>query len=246
MRQYQIITKDGEIKRMSHIGVNYNNLKEEQKDYLSSYDKAFVESDEIVIPNGNKLSYCTIGDIKEAYVIFRNNIASNRPRNVEDYIACIQNVMLAYFGNLFNAKKRKLNEKYKVSDLAHKNSAIGIERAMLAQNLLWEIDVKSIFKISMVIVDNKPIIHAYNIVSYDDKHYIFDSTLQSVRNGFISPIICEIPNDVYEEIILPTSSDGISVEVTHFDPLQNKDITVIYDANREKYYKVDTKNTKTR
>ncbi len=240
MRQYQVTTKDGKVKKVSHIGVNYNNGVEKD-DVISSYNKPFDNEDDIIVERGGTTYHCRIGDIKEAYIMLRNSIASKCPRNTNEYINCVQEVMLAYFGNYYGVNDRikfwDKKDTYLVSDLAYKNSASGIERAMLAQNLLCEIDVKSTYKISMITIDGKPMIHAYNIISYDNKNYIFDSSIPSIKDGLISPIICEIPAEVYDIITLPTSSDGISIEVDYFNPLQNKDITLVYDANRESTYK---------
>ena len=249
MRQYEVKTKDGKIKKMSHIGVNYINGVEKD-DIISSYSGIFDNEDDVIVERNGNIYHAMIGDIKEAYIMLRNSIASKEPRNVPEYLDCIQDVMLAYFGNYYNVNNRikywKSDDKYLVSELAHKNSASGIERAMVAQNLLWEIDVKSHYKISMIIIDGKPMMHAYNIISYDNKNYIFDASIPSIKNGLISPVICEIPDDVYREVILPNSSDGISIETSYYNPLQNKDITVIYDPNRVNTYKKGTTKIKKR
>lgn len=234
MRQYQVNTSEG-IKSVSHIGVNYQGEKEEI-DLISSYDKSFDNEDEIVIIDGNNTYYCTLGNIIEAYNLMRSNIASKNPRNVFEYIDCVQSVILAYFGNSFSVsgRIRSLNNhqnNYKVSDLAHENSAIGIERAMLSQNLLWEVDVNSVYKIGVVLLNNKPTIHAYNIITFNNKHYIFDSMMPTINNGLISPIICEISDDVYERMIVPISSEGTDIEVNHVNGLKNQNISIVYDAS---------------
>ncbi len=233
MRQYQVEASEG-IKSVSHIGVNYHG--EEEIDLLSSYDRSFDNGNEIVIIDGENTYNCTIGDILDAYNLMRSYIASRNLRDAFEYIECIQNVILAYFGNSYSvtSRIRSLNNhrnNYKVSDLAHENSAIGIERAMLAQNLLWEVDVNSVYKIGIVILNNKPTIHAYNIITFEGKHYIFDSMMPTVNNGLISPIICEISDEVYEKMISPIDSLGVNLEVNHVNPLKNQDINIIYDAS---------------
>lgn len=249
MRQYQVKLDDGSYKTVSHIGVNNSDI--ENNDIISSHNRPFDNKDEILIIDGDNTYYCTLGNIMEAYVMFRNSIASKNPRVAIDYLDCIEEVILAYFGNSYSVTKRikSLNHHknhYHVSDLYHQNSAIGIERAMLAQNLLCEIDVKSTYKIGMVLLNNKPAIHAYNVISFDGKYYIFDATMPTVRKGLISPLICEITKEEYEKIILPISDDGINISVHHLNPLRNKEISIIYDVSRENIYKNNHVMTKKR
>ena len=41
---------------------------------------------------------------------------------------------------------------------------------------------------------------------------------------------------VFEELIKPRTREGISVEVSHYNPLRDEDINVVYDAGRKKNY----------
>ena len=111
-----------------------------------------------------------------------------------------------------------------------------IERAMLSQNLLKEIGIDTTFKISGIKKNGEDEAHAFNLITHDNKYYIFDATIPTLRNNVISPLICEIPEDIYKKIISPSSSIGASIHVTHYNPLQDKDYDIIYDAGRSDVY----------
>ena len=57
-----------------------------------------------------------------------------------------------------------------------------------------------------------------------------------MKDNVISPIVAELPKDVYEQLIMSIGNFGVSVHVKHFNPLTNKDYDVIYDAGRLKEY----------
>ena len=60
--------------------------------------------------------------------------------------------------------------------------------------------------------------------------------MPNVKDEEISPIVAEIPQEVFEELIKTRTREGISVEVSHFNPLRNEDINVVYDAGRKRNY----------
>lgn len=249
MRKYQITSSNGEIYTMSHIGVNHTANGLFIGGNISSYNKEFDNEDEVCLESGlDDIRYCKIGDIRETYKILKEEILSKRPHNVEDYSECVQRTINRYFGDFSKVKTRLSyypceddnKEIGKVSDLAHKNAAMCVERAMVAQNLLMEIGIKSTFKMSGVIINGNVDAHAYNIISHDGKYYIFDVTIPTIRNDRLSPLICEIPKEVYDKIIKPNQDIGISVEVSHYNPLQKKDYNIIYDAGRKDIYEKES------
>lgn len=257
MRKYQMTRANGELFTVSHIGVNHTATNSIIGGTASSYDKSFDELDEVSLENGiGDIAYCTIGNIKEAYIILKEEIKAKQPSNIFKYAECVQNTVLRYFGDFSKTSKRLsyfpsdedvyYNSKKMgcVSDLAHKNAAMCVERAMLSQNLLIELGIKSIYKASGVIINGKPDVHAFNLISHGGKYYIFDATIPTVREAKISPIICEIPKEVFDKLSKPNSDIGISVETEHFNPLQNKDYSIIYDAGREDIYNTKKSFTK--
>ena len=256
MRKYPVKSNDGNIYYASHIGVNYTNGWH-SGGIASSYSEKFDNLDEVNIENGiGDIRHCTIGDIKEAYEILKNVIKEERPKTFMEYAYCIQQTVLKYFGDYSNIGERLSffpddEEVYyykrecgRVSDIAHKNAAMCVERAMLAQNLLKELGFDSTFKLSAFKNNGKDDAHAYNIVRADDKNYLFDVTIPTTRDDRISPVICEIPDEVYEKITNPSSYIGESVHVVHYNPLQDKEYDVIYDAGRKDVYEVQESYTK--
>ena len=248
MRKYQLIGTNGEIYTLSYIGVNHTANNEINKDNLSSYNKEFDNNDEVCLDDSR---HCIIGNISEAYKILKEEIISKRPINIVDYSECVQRTIMRYFGDYSHVKRRlsyfptdkeiEQNEKEigLVSNLAHKNAALSIERAMTAQNLLMEIGIKSVFKVSGVIINDKPDIHAYNLLNHDGKYYLFDVTIPTVNNDKLSPLICELPKDVYDIISNPNSDIGIEVKVSYFNPLSGEECEVIYDAGRKDIYQIE-------
>ena len=249
MRTYPITLSNGDTINVSHIGINHTASGITISNNASTYNREFDNNDEVCIDaDANSIRYCIIGDIKEAYQILRNEIFAKKPQSIYEYTLCIENTIVRCFGDFSKSKNRLFSfptEKDvisgkknigKVSDLFHKNMAFGVERAMLAQNLLIETGIKSTFKASSTIVNDKLINHAYNLISQDGKFYIFDATFPSIINDKVCPLICEIPEEVYNKISNPNSDIGISVNVTHFNPLQNMEYNITYDAEREEVY----------
>ena len=255
MREYQVKVNDGSIFKAAHIGLNHCANGKTYDGVISSYNRFFDDSDVVnMVDVKGDIRHGIIGDITEAYKILREEISSREPRHPMEYIKCIEKTIMLYFGYQSNSVKRldhfpsDNNKKGKpigkVSDLAHKNIAMSIERAMVAQNLLVDSSVETYFKISGVIINGKEDVHAYNIIKIDGKYYIFDATIPNISNYELNPIVCEIPEEVYLKMISPLSNIGYSVQVSHINPVNNQEYNIIYDAGREDIYQVDKTNNK--
>ena len=252
MREYYVKNSDGNMSIMHYIGANYIGDGLVIKDVISSYNKDFDNKDEFIIDPVSK-RYCTIGNTMEAYKYLRSEVASKRPIDLYEYAECVYKVVLRYFGNMYYAKNRlsyfpsekeiaQGKEQGKISDLAHKNAAMSLERAILVQNLfVGDLGFKSIFKISEAIINDKKTIHAYNLLYHDDKYYLVDVTIPSIINNRINPIICEIPKEVYDKISSPLNDIGCSITVNHMNPLENKKYSITYDAARDEEYQIAEK-----
>ena len=214
MRLYSKLLDDGEtIVYLGHIGCNHNAIGLSFGGMISSYPEAFDEEDEVTLESGlDDMRHCTIGNVKEAYEILKKILQKRKPSNLEEYSLCVQETILKYFGDYSNIKERlsfyptddDIDDEIKmgkVSDLAHKNAAMCVERAMLSQNLLKLLGIDSIYKMSGMIVNGKPDAHAYNLIHDNDKYYLFDATIPTLKNDEISPLIAEIPKDVYDKIL---------------------------------------------
>lgn len=266
MRKYQVKLEDGTMANMSYIGLNYTIDGNALDNIISSYSKHFDNNDVVIITDGKDTPRCaTIGDINKAYGLLRTEVASKCPRDPESYLACVQRTIELYFGQYAIDKEKRLSfypteeevmnkgiKRGKISDLGGMtpplNLAVSLERAMVAQNLLisCSIDIYSTFKISVTTINGKERVHAYNLV-YDalaNTHYICDFAIPTLRDGEISPIVCEIPKEVYDKMISPLPLVGYSVEVDYHNPVNEKDYIVTYDAGRDEVYQVGQSLTK--
>jgi hypothetical protein len=167
------------------------------------------------------------------------------------------NTIQDYFGDYSNIEERMDNYPDidfiqdgipigKVSDLKGKNSAMCVERAMVAQNLLKLFGINSYYKCSGIVKNDKKEVHSYNVVEFDGKYYIFDATMPTLKDEEISPLVAEISKEAFEELIQVRTREGMSVEVSHYNPLRSEDINVVYDAGRKRTYDATKKQVITK
>ena len=230
--------------RVGYIGLNHMPSGMGIGGQISAYSESFEEDDMVNVENGfADIRYITIGDVSEAYDIFEAVIAERQPKGFFEICECVMETITRYFGDYSNVQARRSflpdetsGKTGTVADFAHKNAGICIERSMLAQNLLRQIGIESTFKSAGFINNNgKADAHAFNLIKYCGRYYIFDSTQPTLRDGVISPIVAEIPEDVYNAMIQPIGM-GVSVRVSHYNPLMSQDYDVIYDAGWQKQY----------
>ena len=238
--------KTGKQYRVRYIGVHHAVRGIFFGGVVSSYQGKFEDDDIVILQNGlDDVRKTKLGNVKEAYEIFKEVLLNRRPKTFFEKCECVMETINRYFGDYSNIKSRlsfyptedEEKDDGEVANLAHQNAAICVERSMLAQNLLKELGINSTYKAGGFINnDGLNDAHAFNVVVDDDKYFIFDSTQPTLRDGIISPIVAEIPKDVYEAIIEPRNDDGISVRVSHYNPMTDKDYDVIYDANWDRLY----------
>ena len=217
----------------------------------SSFGGVF-QDEEVLIGSGLDYIPCVIGDISGAYILFGKNVAERQPHTFEDYSICMMKTIQDYFGDYSNIDERMNNYPDtdfiedgipigKVSDLKGKNAAMCVERAMVAQNLLKLLGINSYYKSSGIIKNGKKDVHSYNVVEYGGRYYIFDATIPTLIDGEVCPIVAEITDEVFKELIPVRNRNGISVEVSHYNPLMSEDVTIIYDSGRDMKYDVTKK-----
>lgn len=213
---------------------------------VSSYQGRFENDDVVILQSGlDDIRKTRLGNVKEAYEILKEILLERRPQTFFEKCECVMETVNRYFGDYSNVKNRlsyyPTDDEEKgdgeVANLAHQNAGICVERSMLSQNLLKELGIDSTYKeAGFINNDGKNDAHAFNLVVNDGKYYIYDSTQPTLRNGVISPIVAEIPKEVYDEIIEPRNNNGISVRVSHYNPMTDKDYDVIYDAHWDRLY----------
>lgn len=218
--------------------------------WFSGIDSSFggvFQDEKVLIGSGFDYTLCVIGNISDIYIMFGKNVAERQPHTFEDYCTCMMKTIKDYFGDYSNIEERMDNYPDldyiedglpigKVSDFKGKNAAMCVERAMVAQNLLKLLGINSYYKCSGILKNDNKEVHAYNVVEYDGKYYVLDATIPTVKDDEISPLVAEIPQEVFEELIKTRTREGISVEVSHFNPLRDEDINVVYDAGRKRNY----------
>ena len=253
--KYLVRDKDGKLYRQHYIGDHHTAVGSFSGGCISAYSEKLEEDDKVNIESGiGDIRFAIVGDIREAYEILKQVIEERQPSTFIEKCECVMETVTRYFGDYSNIKSRlsyfpdeDMIDYYKMkhgtlADIAHKNAAICVERSMLSQNLLKAIKIDSTLKIAGFINnDGKPDGHAFNVVTDNGKYYIFDSTQPTLRNGIISPIVAEIPKEVYDTLVEPRSNDGISIRVSHYNPLMNKDYDVIYDAGWKRTF--DARNS---
>lgn len=253
--KYLVRDRDGKFYRQHYIGAHHAATGSFSGGFISAYSEKLEDDDKVNIQSGiGDIRFAVVGDIREAYEILKQVIKERQPSTFIEKCECVMETVTRYFGDYSNINDRlsyfpdeDMIDYYKLkcgtlADIAHKNAAICVERSMLSQNLLKVLGIDVTIKIGGFINnDGKPDAHAFNLVVDNGKYYIYDSTQPTLREGIVSPIVAEIPKEVYDEVIKPRSDDGISIRVSHYNPLMNKDYDVVYDAGWERSY--DARNS---
>ena len=232
--------------KKKYIGCNYFNSF-----YYGGIDSSFdlmFTDEKVLIQNGiGDIIPCVIGDVSDAYVLLKNKLEGININNFEDISACIYEVVDEYFGGIKNINTRSSyyksldfikndNDIGRVSNLKGKGAAMCVERAMLSQNLLNMLGIKSFYKCSGIKNNDKLEVHSYNLVEHNDKYYVFDTSIPTIINDKINPLVASIPKDVYDMLSSPNQRIGYSVRVTHYNSIRNRDVEITYDYNRENIY----------
>lgn len=219
---------------------------------IISFNKSF--NDEKINIGSNWLNdYSTkIGNIKEAYELLKlkiNNIDNN---DIYSLSGIVLETVDEYFGGITNVNSR-MNyyigdgepgcENNLISNLKGTGAAMCAERAALAQNLLVSLGINSFYKTSRIIKNNTREEHAYNLIEYNEKYYIFDAAIPNLINEKANPLIAEITKESFDLISVPVKSIGISITVSHYNPYRDCDITITYDSGRKNHIEVNSLTT---
>ena len=240
----KVYLENGKI-RKDRIGVNYLGIAYVSRQ-LSSFDKPFTD-EAIAIGSGMEMIETKIGDISDAYLLLEQKIKENNPQDFVSLCAVVLETVDDYFKG-FSKHNERMNYYYdndyeeaknnKISNLKGKSAAMCTERAALSQNLLYKLGINSIYKCSTISVNDRNECHSYNLVNYNNKYYIFDSSMPNMINNKPNPLICEISKEDFDLISCPLHDTGCSITVSHFNPYQNIDYTVKYDNYRKKQIEV--------
>lgn len=228
------IYNDVECKRIRRFKIGANHVGPFTRGGLYSANSKFI-SDNILLNVGGGIAVddadLMVDETPEAYKILIEKVKNEPNINFENLMKIVYDTTVEYFGTTENAIEARQvyyeehdvyseEEKGRISDFKGKNMAACMERAALAQNLMKFLGIDSTLKVSQINVDGKDDIHAFNLVEADGKYYIFDATIPVVNeNRGVTPIITEIPEQAYKEMINPFHKDDIAIEA-EFDSLR--------------------------
>ena len=220
---------------------------------MLSSDKEYISSNILINVKGGMFGDIvdtTMGDCYEAYEMLIEKLKKIEKPSFEAVMKAVYETTADYFGGVetvdpaereaYYAELGDKEEIGKVSDLKGKNLAACVERAALSQNLLKFLGFEAIIKQSQIDNDNKHELHAYNLVAYNGKYYIFDATIpRCEEKGEVTPIITEIPKEVFDTLSHPQNGDDVSVK-TEYDSVRGHR-KIHYNSWSKKVYDATTK-----
>lgn len=217
-------------------GVRIGGVKSSERNFLT-------QSSVIALASSWDMIYCTTGDMSNAYRMIIEELQNKDDINFFDATKLVYETTQKYFGDTskFDTRMEYFpdedeiafdgKERGKISNLEGKNAAACVERAALSHNLMKMLGIDSTYKISGILDGEKKDAHAYNLVKYNGKAYIFDSTIpRGKENDEVTPLITEIPEEAYEKMRSDESRVGYSVHVEYYSPLSHRNRSITYDA----------------
>ncbi len=242
-----IIIKEGDIPRKRFIGANYTKGVF-HGGFLSSFNGTFdqelisIESDLCIIRS-------RIGNIEGAYELFKKKLMETDISDVFKLGQVIFETVDEYFGGIDNIEQRlnyyydndagyELYNQNAISNLKGTGAAMCVERAALAQNLLRYLGINSFYKGSEIIKNGKREVHSYNVIEYQGKYYILDTSIPCLIDGKMNSIIAEIDKEAFQLISCPIQSQGISIKTSHYSPYRDADVEITYDSSRKQEIEV--------
>ena len=183
-----------------------------------------------------------IGDVSDAYPLLLSKMNGVDPNDIYEVSRVVLETVNEYFGGFDNISTRldyylpddepeSINNK--ISNLKGTGAAMCVERAALSQNLLCYLGINSFYKSSGILKNNQRDVHRYNLIEYNGRYFIFDSSMPNLIDNQTNPLIAEIDSETFALASAPVSNYGISVSVSHYNPYRNMDITVTYDPGRK-------------
>lgn len=234
------------IMRQYKIGANFTHGTS-RGGYLSSFDRVFNE--EIIGIQGGfgDVVDARIGDITDAYELLKMRISTVVNADINELACIVLGVVDEFFCGHDNTADRMsyyLSYDYEeelhnqISDLQGTGAAMCVERAALAQNLLKFLGINSFYKTSGIIRNNNREVHSYNLIEYNGKYYIFDTSIPNLINNQVSPLIAEIDKETFDLLSNPLPDMGVSVSTDHYNPFRNEKVSITYDAGRSEHLEV--------
>jgi len=237
---------DGPMKK-NKIGVNFVNGFIYSR-MLSSFGGSFLD-ETISIESGlADFVDAKIGNIRDAYELLKSKLNGTDDSNIYELSSIVLETVDEYFGGISNVESRmdyyyeagyEENKDNKISNLKGTGAAMCVERAALSQNLLKSLGINSYFKTSAIVRNGNQEVHSYNLIEFEDKNYIFDTSIPNLINGRVNPLIAEIDKETFDLLSNPISDIGRSTTVSHYNPYRDIDVTITYDSGRKDHIEVE-------
>lgn len=211
MDNKKLITKYNELRNMIILANRKKQILKEQEssanyidllgDSIGIYNGFIDENTNVVVGGTTKnLKSFKTGNLDEVYSKLISKVKINDINNEEDLmnkLKIVYDIVIKYFG-YGDVNKRidyyNYNDNVTLESLKSKNLAVCLEDATLSQNMLKLLGINSTLKVSLVqYEDGRYDTHAYNLISYDNKYYLFDSRFPHNNN----PVVRELDENEY-------------------------------------------------
>ena len=185
----QPVKQQGEVSILEKINISSN---------YDNYEGSFATGDMVIVKDSEENIVCT-SHLKEKDNIIKKDteeilydehkgfLERADSNSFESYIECIQKAVLSLHADKYRNQPRMISPyvDYSQTEKTKLYAALSyyfIERAMLTQICLCHCDIKSVFKVGMVSIDDVEFIHAYHLITDEDgNHHIFDSSLPTTH-----------------------------------------------------------------
>ena len=229
------------------IGPNYMHGST-QGSHLSSYSDTITNEILSIQCGMDEYIYAKLGNIDDAYQLLNEKMKDIDNPDIYTISRIVLETVDEYFNGIANVAFRSRyylttdQDGYKnnrISNLKGKGAAACVERSVLAHNLLKSLGINSFYKSSGIVKNGNNEVHSYNLIEYQGKYYIFDTSMPNLIDDKPNPLIAEIDKESFDLIRYPLNDNGISITVSHYNPYRDSDVTITYDSHRSNFIDVE-------
>ena len=218
--------QQGEGSAKPDVGLYYNKNNSDSSGIVSVYKVPFADNDEVILDINEDIRKIIVKDIK--IIGYGNCNNSNNENAIDKAYHLISD-------GIYRKDLRSQKDYMYLAQEVLKNIPDGIERAIIAHNVLKWCNVETVFKMSMSEIDGKIIPYAYNVIKLGDSYHIFDSVKPMFDEELREyPIVTDISEKQYQRLVDPNGEIGCEICVHHEDKIPDKKYDVIYDVGTEK------------
>ena len=233
----QPVKQQGEVSILEKINISSN---------YDNYEGSFATGDMVIVKDSEENIVCT-SHLKEKDNIIKKDteeilydelkgfLERADSNSFESYIECIQKAVLSLHADKYRNQPRMISPyvDYSQTEKTKLYAALSyyfIERAMLTQICLCHCDIKSVFKVGMVSIDDVEFIHAYHLITDEDgNHHIFDSSFADLDYDGYNFLVGDIDDHTYQGIL----NDECGIEVHHEGVLALPEYKMVYNSRKD-------------